>query len=369
MLRWQPVRTFPPKDYTPSMAILVTGAAGFVGFHVSQKLLERGETVIGLDNLNDYYDVNLKRNRLKQLDKYPNFEFHKIDLADRSTMEYFFEGAGANISRIVHLAAQAGVRYSVENPHVYIASNVVGHLHILEGARNLKNLRSMVYASSSSVYGANKKIPFSVQDIVSSPISLYAATKRMDELLSYTYAHLYKIPQTGLRFFTVYGPWGRPDMGVYQFADAIAKGKPIKVFNNGHMKRDFTYIDDIVTGVIAALDRVAPNDEDGVPHRVFNLGNHRSENLMDYISEMEKAFGVVAEKQFLPLQLGDVVETYADISETTAALGYQPTTCISEGVPKFVAWYKAYHAEAAKPQKPAVKSLEETRAELIAPAA
>lgn len=336
------------------MTVLVTGAAGFVGFHVSQALLARGESVIGLDNLNDYYDVKLKKDRLQQLQKSPNFSFHKIDLADRSTMEYFFEGAGANITRIVHLAAQAGVRYSVENPHVYIAANVVGHLHILEGARNLKNLRNMVYASSSSIYGANKKVPFSVNDVVNSPVSLYAATKRMDELLSYTYAHLYKIPQTGLRFFTVYGPWGRPDMGVYQFADAIANGTKIKVFNNGNMKRDFTYIDDIVSGVIASLDNVTPNDTDGVPHRVFNLGNHKSENLMAYIGEMEKAFGKTAQKEYLPMQLGDVVETYADIEETTKAIGYHPTTSIATGVPKFVAWYKAYHN--ISDEKPTVRT-------------
>jgi UDP-glucuronate 4-epimerase len=325
------------------MTILVTGAAGFIGYHVAQALLDQGHEVIGLDNLNDYYDVSLKKARLKLLDDHVNFEFFKIDISDQKKMELFFKGPGARITHILHLAGQAGVRYSVTNPHVYVTSNVMGHLNVLEGARHLKDFKHMVYASSSSVYGANKKMPFSVDDEVNTPISLYAATKRADELMSYTYSHLYKIPQTGLRFFTVYGPWGRPDMSPILFCDAIAQGKPLQVFNNGNMKRDFTYVDDIVAGVLAAMDKPAAPDENGAPYALYNLGNHRSENLMDWIGEMEKAMGIEAIKEFKPLQPGDVIETYADIAATQKDLGYDPKTPISVGVPKFVAWYKQYY--------------------------
>jgi UDP-glucuronate 4-epimerase len=321
------------------VTIIVTGAAGFIGFHVAQALLARGERVVGIDNVNDYYEVSLKEARLALLQGNPNFSFVKADISDRDAM-FAIADANPDTSGIVHLAAQAGVRYSRENPYVYIQANVMGQVVMLEAARRLQDLKHFVYASSSSVYGANTEMPFSIDQPVEKPISLYAATKRADELISYTYAHLYGLRQTGLRFFTVYGPWGRPDMAPMLFATAISKGEPIRVFNNGDMARDFTFVDDIVDGVIRALDRPATGEP---PHVVYNLGNHRSEKLMDFIAAIEGAMGRKAELKFEPMQPGDVPATYADIDATQAALGYEPRTPISEGVPKFVAWYKSHY--------------------------
>ncbi|MDR5730489.1 MAG: NAD-dependent epimerase/dehydratase family protein [Terriglobia bacterium] len=321
------------------MAILVTGAAGFIGFHTSLALLSRGEQVIGIDNLNDYYDVNLKHARLAQLEAYKEFTFHKVDISDKETIFALFETLD-NVTGIVHLAAQAGVRYSLVNPFAYIATNVMGHTVILEAARRLPHLAHMVYASSSSVYGSSIDFPFSLADRVDTPNSLYAATKRADELIGHTYAHLYKMKLTGLRFFTVYGPWGRPDMAAYIFATKIAAGEPISVFNKGEMWRDFTYIDDIVAGVIAALDH-PPSGE--VPHRVYNLGNHRCEKLTDFIAEIQKAMGAQAIIRYEPIQPGDVPKTYADISESQRDLRFEPKTPISEGIPRFITWFKQYH--------------------------
>lgn len=321
------------------MSILVTGAAGFIGFHVAQKLMERGEQVIGIDNINDYYEIALKHSRLDILKKNKNFVFYQVDISDKNAVDEVVK-KHPDIDRVVHLAAQAGVRYSLENPFAYVNSNLIGHMVILEVCRHLKGLKNLVYASSSSVYGSNKKLPFSVDDRVDNPISLYAATKKADELLSHSYSHLYKIPTTGLRFFTVYGPWGRPDMAPILFAKAISEGKPINVFNNGDMRRDFTYIDDIVSGTIAALDRPASGE---LPYKVYNLGNHNSEELMHFIKIMEEAIGKKAEINFKPMQAGDVKETYADIAATQKELGFAPTTPIEVGVPKFVEWFKGYY--------------------------
>lgn len=321
------------------MTILVTGAAGFIGSHVSLKLLERGETVIGVDNLNDYYDVNLKKARLARFHGRNGFTFEHADISDKNTMFALAE-ANPHITGVIHLAAQAGVRYSLVNPFAYIETNVMGHTVIVEAARKLPALKHFVYASSSSVYGSNKEMPFSVDQRVEQPNSLYAATKRADELISQTYAHLYKMPQTGLRFFTVYGPWGRPDMAAYIFASKIVAGEPIPVFNYGEMRRDFTFVDDIVAGVIAALDH-PPQGE--APHRVYNLGNHRSEKLMDYIGHIEQALGKNAIMDLQPLQMGDVPETYADIEASRRDLGFDPKTPISEGIPRFIAWFREYH--------------------------
>jgi UDP-glucuronate 4-epimerase len=322
--------------------VLVTGAAGFIGAAVSHALLTRGSHVIGVDNLNDYYDVSLKRARLDRLTSQPHFDFHQLDISDRDRMlKLAVDFSG--ITHIVHLAAQAGVRYSLVNPYAYITSNVMGQVVMQELARALPSLRHFVYASSSSVYGANKKTPFAVGDPVDHPNSLYAASKRMDELIGHTYAHLYGIPSTGLRFFTVYGPWGRPDMAPILFATAIAAGQPIRVFNHGEMWRDFTYIDDIVDGVLRAMDRppsVTP------PHAIYNLGNHKSERLTDFIAEIEKAMGRTAEKILEPIQPGDVPATYADIEASTRDLGFAPTTPISVGIPKFVAWFKGHYGTA-----------------------
>jgi UDP-glucuronate 4-epimerase len=329
------------------MSILVTGAAGFIGFHTTKTLLDRGDTVIGVDNVNDYYDVTLKEARLAQLQGRNGFSFHRADIADGEAMAAIFAENPA-ISAVVHLAAQAGVRYSLENPFAYVQANVMGHLVLLEQARRLDRLQHFVYASSSSVYGGNTKLPFSVADPVDTPVSMYAATKRMDELMGHTYAHLYGLPQTGLRFFTVYGPWGRPDMAAYLFADAILAGRPIRVFNYGDMRRDFTFIDDIVAGVLAALDR-APRPADGAaPHRVYNLGNHRSEKLTDFIAILERALGREAMKLYEPLQPGDVPETYADIEDSRADLGFEPKTTIEEGIPRFVDWFCSYHGRTAE---------------------
>jgi UDP-glucuronate 4-epimerase len=323
------------------MTVLVTGAAGFIGFHVSKALLARGDAVIGIDNLSAYYDVALKRARLAELAGEARFSFHQADIADRAAVSAITE-RHPEIDRVVHLAAQAGVRYSLENPYSYIESNVMGQVVVLEAMRRLPGLKSFVYASSSSVYGGNSKQPSSVDDQVDTPVSLYAATKRADELITHAYCHLYKIPATGLRYFTVYGPWGRPDMAAYLFADAIMAGRPLRVFNHGQMARDFTYIDDIVTGTLAALDR-PPAARDGVRCRVYNLGNHRPERLLDFIAALEAALGRKADKQLLPMEPGDVATSFADIEASRRDLGYEPKTPITVGLPLFVAWYKSYH--------------------------
>jgi UDP-glucuronate 4-epimerase len=322
--------------------ILVTGAAGFIGFHVAQHLLARGEQVVGVDSLNSYYDVKLKEARLAQLQGRNGFSFQRLDLCDRAAAEAFF-ASHSGLTGIVHLAAQAGVRHSLIDPYSYIDANVTGHLVILEACRRLKALKHMVYASSSSVYGGNDKMPFSVADRVGQPVSIYAATKLADELMTTTYSHLFGLPATGLRFFTVYGPWGRPDMSAFLFTEAILAGKPIQVFNGGEMVRDFTYIDDIVAGVVAALDRPPVATAKERPHRVYNLGNHRAVGLMDFIATIEKACGRKAKIDFQPMQPGDVKETLSDIEATTRDLGYRPTTEIEVGVPNFVAWYRKYY--------------------------
>ncbi|MBN43537.1 MAG: protein CapI [Alphaproteobacteria bacterium] len=323
------------------MTVLLTGAAGFIGMHVSLALLNRGERVVGIDNLNDYYDVSLKEARLAHLTSHEDFSFVRGDIADLSTVM----AAGRGVDRIVHLAAQAGVRYSLENPGAYIQANIVGHMNVLEVARSLgKELRQMVYASSSSVYGANTKLPFSVEDQVDKPVSLYAATKKSDELMSNAYAVTYGIPLTGLRFFTVYGPWGRPDMSAYIFTRKIVAGEPIPVFNHGDMQRDFTYVDDIVAGVLAVLDLPSKTDDKGKPiHRVYNLGNNQSEPLMRFIGLIEDALGTEAQIDFQPMQPGDVQVTYADIAASQRDFGFEPKTPIDVGIPKFVRWYREYH--------------------------
>lgn len=322
------------------MTIVVTGAAGFIGFHVANALLDRGDEVLGIDNLNDYYDVRLKQARLDRLLARPGFRFEKCNVADRDVAPALI--AEAQPTGIVHLAAQAGVRYSLIDPYAYVEANLLGQVVMLEAARALPRRPHFVYASSSSVYGGNTKLPFSVDDRVDGPVSLYAATKKADELITHSYSHLFRIPATGLRFFTVYGPWGRPDMAAYLFADAIMHDRPIRVFNHGDMRRDFTYIDDIVAGVLAALDRPPPVDG-APPCRVYNLGNHRSEKLLDFIAVLEQALGRTAEKTFEPMQPGDVAATYADIAASARDLGFAPTTPIEVGIPRFVAWYKAYH--------------------------
>ena len=333
------------------MKILVTGAAGFIGFHVCRKLAERGDEVVGIDNLNSYYDPALKKARLDILLELENFRFIRLDLADREGMEELF--AVEKFNRVVNMAAQAGVRYSLENPHSYVDSNILGFMHILEGCRQ-HHVEHLVYASSSSVYGANETMPFSVQDNVDHPLSVYAATKKSNELMAHTYSHLYGIPSTGLRFFTVYGPWGRPDMALFLFTRAILEGKPIKVFNYGKHRRDFTYIDDITEGVIRTLDHVAVSNPEWsglvpdpgssrAPWRVYNIGNSEAVELMDYIAALEKALGRTAEKEFLPLQPGDVPDTYADVSRLVQDVNYRPQTPVEEGIGKFVKWYREYY--------------------------
>jgi UDP-glucuronate 4-epimerase len=322
---------------------IVTGAAGFIGFHLSRALLDRGERVVGIDNMNPYYDVRLKEARLKQLADRPGFTFAKLDIADRAAVFDLFDRT-ADARHIVHLAAQAGVRHSLRDPYVYVESNVMGQVVMLEAARRLPNLENFVYASSSSVYGANDSLPFSTADRVDAPVSLYAATKRSGELIAHCYAHLYGIPCVGLRFFTVYGPWGRPDMAAYLFAQAIEDGRPIRLFNNGEMRRDFTYIDDVISGIIAARGVDVQPDATGVRAALYNLGNHRSEKLLDYVALIEREMGRAAEKVFEPMQDGDVAATYADIERSMQDLGFAPTTPISVGIPKFIAWFKDYNA-------------------------
>ena len=333
------------------MNILVTGAAGFIGFHLSQRLLARGDTVIGFDNLNDYYDVNLKQARLKLLQESPGFSFIKGDLADRPAVEALF--AANRFDRVVNLAAQAGVRYSIENPHAYIDANLVGFTNILEGVRHHK-VPHLTYASSSSVYGANTRMPFSIHHNVDHPVSLYAATKKANELMAHTYSHLYGIPVTGLRFFTVYGPWGRPDMALFLFTKAILAGKPIDVYNHGQMKRDFTYVDDIVEGVIRVTDRIPTGNPDWSgdspdpgtsrsPYRLYNIGNSQPVSLLTFIETLEKKLGKTAQKNFLPLQPGDVPATYADVTDLTNDVGFAPSTPLDVGTERFVTWYRAFY--------------------------
>jgi UDP-glucuronate 4-epimerase len=323
------------------MSILLTGAAGFIGFHVAAALCTRGETVVGIDNVNDYYDVSLKEARLAQLAGKRGFSFERVDIADRTGVAELCR-RHPEIDRIVHLAAQAGVRYSLVNPFAYTDSNITGQVVMLEAARRLPKLAHMVYASSSSVYGGNTKVPFAITDPVDCPVSLYAATKRAGELIAYNYSHLYRLPLTGLRFFTVYGPWGRPDMSAYLFTKAILAGEPIPVFNNGHMRRDFTYIDDIVAGVTSALDRPPPDGREP-PHRLYNLGNHKSEPLMRFIELIERACGRKATIDFKPMQPGDVRVTYADIEASRKDLDFLPRISIDEGIPRFVSWFRDYH--------------------------
>jgi len=333
------------------MKILVTGAAGFIGMHLSKRLLERGDEVVGIDNLNDYYDVQLKHDRLKLLENFDKFTFIKMDIADREAMAELFKEQQFN--RVMNLAAQAGVRYSLQNPLAYVDSNLVGFANILEGCRHNK-VEHLVYASSSSVYGSNTDMPFSVHDNVDHPVSLYAATKKSGELMAHTYSHLYNLPTTGLRFFTVYGPWGRPDMSPSLFAGAIMRDEAINVFNGGKMQRDFTYIDDIVEGVVRVIDKIAePNDEydksspdpatSYAPYRVYNIGNNEPVQLMEFIETIENAVGKKAEKNMMGMQDGDVVATYANIDALIDAVGFKPATPLNEGIQKFVDWYKQYH--------------------------
>ncbi len=333
------------------MKILLTGAAGFIGMTTALRLLARGDEVVGLDNLNDYYAVSLKEDRLKRLTPHANFKFVKLDVADKAGVAALF--ASEKFDRVIHLAAQAGVRYSLQNPHAYIESNVVGFTHILEGCRH-SNVQHLVYASSSSVYGGNTKMPFSEHDSVDHPISLYAATKKANELMAHTYSHLYGLPTTGLRFFTVYGPWGRPDMALFLFTRAILEGRPIDVFNHGNMQRDFTYVDDIVEGVVRVLDRTAEPDAafdakladpatSSAPYRVFNIGNNNPVQLLEFIACIEKALGRSATKNFLPLQDGDVPATYANTDALSAWVGFVPATPIESGISRFVEWYRSYY--------------------------
>jgi UDP-glucuronate 4-epimerase len=321
------------------MTVVVTGAAGFIGYHVASALLARGEHVVGIDIVNDYYDVALKEARLAQLANHGNFAFHRADIADAEAVSAILAGAGP-VSGIIHLAAQAGVRYSLKNPYAYVHSNLLGQVAMFEATRRLDPMPALVYASSSSVYGANQKIPFSVADRVDHPVSLYAATKRGGELLAESYAAIYGMPSTGLRFFTVYGPWGRPDMAYFSFTKAILAGEPIPVFNRGVLERDFTYIDDVVAGVLAALERPADSAQ---PHRIYNLGNNKPEPLMRFIKTIETALGCKAMMDFQPMQPGDVKATAADIDDSTRDLGFLPRIGIDEGIPRFVRWYKDYY--------------------------
>lgn len=320
--------------------ILITGGAGFIGFHLSKKILEKGGAVIGIDNLNDYYDVSLKEARLAVLKKYDKYEFQKLDLADKAGVDALFEKEKPEI--VVNLAAQAGVRYSIENPQAYVDSNLVGFFNILEACRH-NPVKHLLYASSSSVYGNQQKTPFSVEDSVDHPISLYAATKKSNELMAHAYCHLYGIPCTGLRFFTVYGPFGRPDMAYFSFAKKILSGQPIQVFNHGDLYRDFTYIDDIVQGVEDMLERPPIPNEAGDAYKIYNIGNNQPVKLMDFIEALEDALGKKAEKEFLPMQPGDVYQTYADVSDLMQDFDFKPSTTIREGLLSFAKWYKEYY--------------------------
>lgn len=333
------------------MNFLVTGAAGFIGFHVSQRLLAAGHQVVGIDNLNDYYDVNLKHARLNLIKADPGFTFIEMDLADRDAMASLFDQQ--KFQRVIHLGAQAGVRYSIENPHAYADSNLTGHLNILEGCRHHK-IEHLLYASSSSVYGLNRKMPFSTEDSVDHPVSLYAATKKANELMSHTYSHLYQLPTTGLRFFTVYGPWGRPDMALFKFTRAMIAGEAIDVYNQGQMKRDFTYIDDIAEAIVRLQDVIPQQDDNwtvetgspatsSAPYRVYNIGNSQPVTLMNYIEAIEKALGITARKNLMPMQPGDVLETSADTEALFKAIGFKPQTGVEEGVKNFVDWYRDFY--------------------------
>ncbi len=329
------------------MKVFITGVAGFIGSHLALSLMNDGHHVIGIDNVNDYYDPTLKEARLKRIEAHEKasdlFTFYREDIQNIEKLASLFKKHN-DITHVVHLAAQAGVRYSLVNPYAYIQSNVMGQTVLLQEARlHLPNLEHFVYASSSSVYGHNKKTPFSTKDRTDDPVSLYAATKKSTELIARSFSHLFEMPATGLRFFTVYGPWGRPDMAAFLFLDAMRKGEPIQVFNNGDMMRDFTFIEDIIAGIRAVLVTIPKPDENGVQHKVYNLGNNNTERLMDYIGELEKAYGIEAKKDFLPMQAGDVQKTYADIDDSTADLGYVPKTPISKGIPQFVQWYKDYY--------------------------
>jgi len=336
------------------MKILVTGAAGFIGYHTARRLLERGDDVVGLDNVNDYYDVSLKEARLAKLAEYDGWSFARLDLVDTAGMGALFDDH--DFERVIHLAAQAGVRYSIENPRAYVDSNVVGHLNVLEGCRR-RRIEHLVYASTSSVYGANTRMPFSVHHNVDHPLSFYAATKKANELMSHTYSALYGLPTTGLRFFTVYGPWGRPDMALFKFTRAILAGEPIEVFNHGNHRRDFTYIDDIAEGVVRTCDRIASPDDDWdsdmpdpgssfAPYRLYNIGNQEPVELMTYIEVLEDCLGRKAEKIMLPLQPGDVPDTWADVEDLARDVGYRPATPVEDGVRQFVEWYLAYYGGA-----------------------
>lgn len=333
------------------MKVLVTGAAGFIGYFVARRLLDRGDVVVGIDNLNDYYDVALKEARLRLLEPYGDFTFQRIDLADKAAIDRLF--AAEEFDRVVHLAAQAGVRYSIDHPYTYVDSNVLGTLNILEACRH-NPVEHLVYASSSSVYGANAKMPFSVHDNVDHPLSLYAASKKSNELMAHTYSHLYEIPTTGLRFFTVYGPFGRPDMALFKFTQSILEGRPIDVFNYGKHRRDFTYVDDIVEGVLRVLDKVAEPDPEfdpahtsparsSAPYRLYNIGNNQPIELLKYIEVLESCLGIEAEKNMLPMQPGDVPDTFADVSELISDVQYQPSTPVEVGVAKFVEWYTDFY--------------------------
>lgn len=320
------------------MQILITGAAGFIGFHLAQRLLAEGHSVFGVDNLNEYYDVTLKQARLAQLQIHPSFSFQYLDLSDRVSTAQLFQDK--YFDRVVHLAAQAGVRYSITHPHAYVDSNLVGFVNVLEGCRQWQ-IQHLIYASSSSVYGANTKVPFSVTDNVDHPISLYAATKKANELMAYTYSHLYCLPTTGLRFFTVYGPWGRPDMAYFKFVQAIVQDRPIGVYNFGRMQRDFTYIDDIIEGIVRLLNQLPATTP--VPHKLYNIGNNQPVELLRFIEVIEQALGKSAQKNFLPMQPGDVLATYADVDDLIQDVGFKPKTSIEDGIQQFVDWYRRYY--------------------------